>query len=86
MPAQTLRIPQRPQSEIRRAAHRGILYLYPFDDNSLSIQINTETLYISCPPLPNLDGPTVERFAYVLLAALHHIEQILEQRLSTRPG
>lgn len=81
MPPQTVVLPQRPHAAIRRAAHRGILYLYLFDDNSLSIQINTETLYISCPPMPNLDGHTVQRFAHVLLAALHDAEKLLQQRL-----
>ena len=79
------RLSLHPQEEIRRSLHRGILYLYLFADGSLSIQINTETLYISCPPMPNLDSSTVERFAYVLLNALHDTEKLLLERFKC-PG
>jgi hypothetical protein len=60
--------------------HRGVLHLFLFPHSRLSIQINTRTLYISCPPIPDLDPYTLERFAYVSLYALQVATELYEQR------
>jgi hypothetical protein len=74
-----------PQPEIRRVLHRGVLHLFLFPHSGLSIQINTRTLYISCPPIPDLEPCTLQRFAYVSLYALQVAAELLQERMTNRP-